>query len=264
MNRLATIRVGREASNGRPRGVFAVLAQDETIDTILSQGERGVGIAERFLLCRETSLLGSRDHTKKGYVDDELLARYAELVNRLVLSDGVVIEASEEAQNFINEQRNIIEPDMGDFGKYSSVVLRGVLGKVDKQTYKIASILHASDNWQKGIGKRIISLATMKKAFNIFMELTQVYIRTSDEKGFGGVESQVDALVDYLQKQATKGRYRIKVRTLLDNTKKTGAWKGQPKQTAHFRGEIMPILAKRNICRYGEEISDLLINPKIV
>jgi len=263
-NRMATIRVSRDASNGRPRGVFSVLAQDETIEAILTQGDRGVGIAERFLLCREPSLLGARDHTKKNIIDDSLLARYAELVNRLVLCDELTITASKEAAKFINEQRNLIEPEMGDYGKYSSVVLRGVLGKVDKQTYKIASILHASENWEKGIVNKVISLKTMKKAFNIFMELTKVYISTSDEKGFGGVESQVDAMVCYLQKQASKGKMRIKTRTLLDNTKKTSAWKGQPKQTSHFRATIMPILTKRNICKYHDEVSDILINPKIV
>ena len=53
MNRLTNIRVSRDISKGRGRGCFAVLAQDETIDAILKQGDRGVGISERFLICRE-------------------------------------------------------------------------------------------------------------------------------------------------------------------------------------------------------------------
>lgn len=263
-NRLSTIRVSRDPSFGRPRGVFAVLAQDETIESILAQGERGVGIAERFLICREKHLLGSRDHMKDFIIDDSLLARYALLVNHLVLCDGKTIFFNAEAELFVRTQKQIIEPDLGDHGKYGNNVMRGVLGKMDKQVYKIASILHASDCFENGITNHKVTLETAKKAFNIYMELTKVYINTSDEKGFNGLKAQVESVIQYLQRHIIKGALKIKTRTLLSNIKNSPSWKGQPKQTSHFAANIMPLLHKQNICRYTElGTADIIINPSI-
>ncbi len=264
-NRLATIRVSREASTGRPRGVFAVLAQDETIESILAQGERGVGIAERFLICKEKNLLGSRNHLEDHFVDTRLTARYATLVNRLVYTDETTLKFNKSAELFIREEKQKIEPELGDFGKYGNNVMRGVLGKMDKQVYKIASILHASENFQDSVSNMTINLKTAKKAFAIYMKLTKVYIDTSDEKGFNGIESQIKSMTDYLQSfSETKRTLKIKFRRLMDNTKNTPAWKGQPKSTAHFRANIMPVLVKRNICKYANgSDTEILINPKL-
>ena len=263
-NRMSTIRVSRDASNGRPRGVFAVLAQDETIESILAQGDRGVGIAERFLICREANLLGTRNHMVDHFIDEEVIAKYSLLVNRLVFASETTLKFNKASEKFIQERKQEIEPELGDFGKYGSTVMRGVMGKMDKQVCKIASILHAAENFQDNLSNTTISLSVTKKAYNVYMKLTNVYINTSDEKGFNGIESQIESIVSYLQGYSEKkGRLKIRVRNLLSNTKNTSAWRGQPKQTAHFRANIMPILHKRNICKYAEDVSEILINPKL-
>lgn len=263
-NRLSTIRVNREASNGRPRGVFAVLAQDETIESILAQGDRGVGIAERFLICREDNLLGKRDHLRDYFVDDALIRNYSVMINKLVFSEEITLKFNKAAEKFIREKKQEIEPELDDLGKYGSNVMRGVLGKMDKQVYKIASILHASENYDGGINSPI-TVSTAKRAFEIYMKLTSVYIDTSDEKGYNGIESQIKATVHALQRHSEKKRsLKIRLRALLDNMKNTSAWKGQPKYTTHFRANIMPILIKRNICKYAKDsVTDILINPKL-
>ena len=260
MNRLGTIRVGRDASFGRPRGVFAVLAQDETVEAILSQGDRGVGVAERFLICRENDLLGQRDHMRTYSVDDTLMARYSSLIHNLVFQDDLTLKLSPDALLFIKTKKQEIEPDLGEHGKYSSNVMRGVLGKMDKQVCKIASIIHAAENFEHRCLLDEIQISSVKKAYNVYMELTKVYINTSDEKGFNGVHSQVEAVIGYFQRCIEKGKSKVNTRTIISSIKNSKPWKGQPKQTSHFAANVMPILVSQNICRYGKG-SDILINP---
>lgn len=263
-NRLSTIRVSRDPSYGRPRGVFAVLAQDETINSILSQGDRGVGIAERFLICREKNKLGTRDHLTKHSIDPLLIVRYSELVHRLVLSDGLCLRLSSTAEQYLKERKQEIEPELGDFGKYANNVMRGVMGKMDKQVCKLSAIIHASEHFEKGITNAKISLETVKKAFHVYMELTKVYISTSEEKGFTGLESQIEACIAYMQKKVSRGILKVRVKTMLDSIKGTSAWKGQPKITTHFSAVVMPELAKRHICKYRKDgISELILNAKL-
>ena len=149
-------------------------------------------------------------------------------------------------------------------GRYSSNVLRGVIGKMDKQVYKLAAILHAAENYGDGVKSRTISKETAIKAHTIYMKLTQIYMDTSDEKGFFGIKSQTNAVVKYLQSYTNGGRLNIKVRTLVDNVKKTRPWKDQKNRTVHFKAMILPELFRRKICDYSDdEAKVLMINPKI-
>ena len=263
MNRLTNIRVSREISKGRARGCFAVLAQDETINAILSQGDRGVGISERFLICREKDLLGSRNHMIDNRVENSLMNQYSNLVHYLVLSDEITLKLSDDAEYFIRQRKQEIEPHMAELGRYSNNVMRGVIGKMDKQVCKIASVLHGAENFSSGVTSTIIEKKTVEKAYYIYSELTKVYMQTADSKGFHGINSQILSIVQYLQSYCEKNVFAIKVRKLLDNTKKTQSWKNQEKSTTHFRAYIMPILTKRKICWYSNDISVIYINPKI-
>jgi len=267
LNKLVNIRVSREISKGRGRGVFSVLAQDETIDAILKQGDRGVGISERFLICRERDLLGSRNHMVDNRVDSVLQNRYSNLIHHCVLARETTIVFSADAELFIREKKQELEPHMAELGKYSNNVMRGVVGKMDKQVAKIASILHASENYENGAIGRTIELHTTQKAYRVWTELTEVYIQTADTKGFHGIESQFRTMVEYLQQYVASkgvGKNFIKLRTLISNTKNTRAWKGQVKSTSHFRAYIMPRLAKQNICYYADdEANTIKINPRL-
>ena len=263
MNRLTNIRVSRDISKGRARGCFAVLAQDETINAILMQGDRGVGISERFLICREKDLLGSRNHMIDNRVNPKLMNQYSNLVHYLVLSDEVTLSLSDDAELFIRERKQDLEPHMGELGKYSNNVMRGVIGKMDKQVCKIASVLHGAENFGSGVSGTTINKKTVEKAYYIYTELTKVYMQTADAKGFHGLNSQVMAIVKYLQSYCEKNVYAIKLRALLDNTKKTQSWKNQEKSTTHFRANIMPLLTKSKICWYSDDANVIYINPKI-
>lgn len=267
MNRLTNIRVSRDISKGRGRGTFAVLAQDETIDAILKQGDRGVGIAERFLICREKDLLGSRNHMIDHRVDSALQNRYSNLIHHCVLARETVMVFSKEAELFIREKKQELEPHMAELGKYSNNVMRGVIGKMDKQVSKISAILHAAENYENGAIGRTIELKTVQKAYRIYLELTDVYIQTADTKGFHGIDSQFKTVVTYLQQYIGGkgiGKNYIKLRSLLDNTKNTRAWKGQTKSNSHFRAVIMPMLTKYNICYYADaDANTLKINPRL-
>ena len=263
MNRLTNIRVSRDISKGRARGCFAVLAQDETINAILTQGDRGVGISERFLICREKDLLGSRDHMIDNRVNPTLINQYSNLVHHLVLSKEITLTLSDDASLFIRQRKQDLEPDMGELGKYSNNVMRGVIGKMDKQVCKIASVLHGAENFSAGVTGTTIEKNTVEKAYYIYTELTKVYMQTADAKGFHGLNSQFVAIVKYLQVYCEKNVFAIKLRTLLDNTKRAKSWKNQEKSTSHFRANIMPMLAKAKICWYSDDASIIYVNPRI-
>ncbi|QGF21262.1 DNA helicase [Citrobacter phage HCF1] len=61
--------------------------------------------------------------------------------------ESVVLKPSRGAMRVLNIARQELEPDLADGGKYSHTMLRGALGKMDKQVIRIASVLHVIRNW---------------------------------------------------------------------------------------------------------------------
>ncbi|WP_459583823.1 hypothetical protein, partial [Enterobacter hormaechei] len=80
-----------------------------------------------------------------------------------------------------------LEPELGDGGKYSHTMLRGAMGKFDKQVMRLASVIHTIRNWQPG-GKRSkkIDTATIDEAIIMFHELSKTYLSSADSSGFAG------------------------------------------------------------------------------
>ena len=264
-NYFSSARITRDSNDGIVKGGFSVIAQDETITAILEQGQRGNGVSERFLLCMEQNLLGTRDLLNYKKQDFKLKQRYAKLIHNIVHSDDIVLKVNDDAMVFLKQKAQDLEPHLADLGKYSDSMLRGFIGKMVKHVVKIASVIHAVDNFEVSIGSVNITKSTTKRAYEIFTELTKLYIQAAEDKGITGDNAQLEALRSYMQRCIAKGQYIIKVSQLLDNVKKQMCFSRQQKLTSHFRGNIMPKTSKMYWCDYDpiKGINYIRINPKL-
>lgn len=260
--RVSIVRSSKEDVSFIATGTIAVIAQDESIKTILEAGESGRGISERFLLMRENTFLGKRDFKKKTRVSDTLLAEYSRMIFNITREAGVVLKFSEESSDLISKYREDLEPSLGNDGEYSNNMMRGFVGKADKQIMKIASILHTMENWRDG-GSRSnhIETNTVKSAIEIFNEYVKSYVAAADDLGFTGVESEYEKIEERLQAYAEKGKLTLTVSQLRSNVKDIKPFTGTPNLTKKLREIILPVLESNNICVTHE--SKIYINPRL-
>ena len=158
-----------------------------------------------------------------------------------------------------------LEPHLADLGMYSDPMLRGFIGKMSKHVIKISCVIHAIDNYKDGITNSLVKKGSVIKAYDIFSELTKLYVNAADEKGFSGENAQLKSAKEYLQRSLSKGHVIIRVSQLLDNIKKAKPWSRQDKITSHFRANIMPKMSKMYWCDYDpiKGINYIRINPKL-
>jgi hypothetical protein len=254
-------RVGRGSNEGNVVGSISVIAQDETITTLLNAGARGNGISERFLLLREPDMLGKRDHTNYQPMDRSLKARYAQLINELVFADDTVFSFSKEATDLIISNKQKIEPHMSDSGKYSSSLLRGVVGKMDKQVTKMASVLHVVEHWKDGEKPTKINGETIAWAIKLYKELIKLYIDAADSNGFVGDKAEMEAVKEQLVKFLKKERQVITISELRDHIKSKQAYKGRTKLSKYIKENVLIRCIDLNLCTIVE--NKIVINPKL-
>lgn len=253
---ISTGRIGRGFKTGRVRGCFAVIAQDETIRSILAAGMRGNGVSERFLLLREGHMLGSRDHNEITKIDYKLKSQYEQLCRNLVLSGKVVFKLSPEALSCIRAYKNHFESGLADGGEYSHALMRGVVGKADKQIIKIACILHAAREWDDG-GKRstIINDYDVISASAIFKKLISAYQSAAQSQGYAGDEAEKRAIIETITTRAEKKGDSISIGQLRDIIKNKTVFRGTSRLTAKLRNKLLPELERENyIVFHGDMI----------
>ena len=146
-------RTSRDGYDGDVVGAVTCFAQPKTIETILQQSD-GSGMAERFLMLSETTLLGTRDHHQKFYPTEYDQNTYNRIIGEIAttaLQDRTNFDElpayrlSKAAWWAIDDFRNEIEPFLADGGKYSTEMLRSMAGKPDMHVMKIATILAILD-----------------------------------------------------------------------------------------------------------------------
>lgn len=243
-------------------GNIAVIAQDESIRAILTAGESGRGISERFLMLREKSFLGKRDHDLDIPINSALLRRYSDLIFNIVREEGVTLTFCQQSKQIINNYRKVLEPDMADNGRYSNNMMRGFVGKADKQIMKIASILHAIENWQNG-GTRSteIQSSTTDVALSIFKDIVNAYVCAADDLGFTGVESEYKKVESKLQDYASKGKLVVSVAQLRSSLKNVKPFANTNNLTAKLKEVLLPFLEESHICMTHN--GKVYINPKL-
>lgn len=258
----SSARVTRKKASGFVRGCLCVLAQDETIQTILDEGMRGNGVSERVLIMREENMLGKRDHFKHTPADSQVKMEYMKLVRDLVFAEKTVFKFSDEASEFIKSKKQDLEYMLSDGQRYSSNMLRGSMGKMDKQVMKISCVLHVVENMKNGSCPITISKSTVEWAYYIFSELAKMYESAAEAKGFAGDKAEIIACLKALQNRKDKGLYKVSLRQLRDNIKNVKVFSSRKGLTVFLRENIIPKLQKLNYCIYkSDEV--ILINPLV-
>lgn len=258
-----TGRISREGGVGTVRGVFAILAQDEAIRGMIENGLRGNGALERFLMVREKPTLGTRNHSIYTPVPYELKQLYEETVTNLVRQQNpVCFELSKEAQEYIAYLKNDYEPHLADGGKYSHALLRGAIGKLDKNVIKIACILHGFENW-KPSGKRLktIQLEQVMQAHHVYKQLIQAYETTAQSQGYMGAQTEMSKVIDAIQRQIDRKKTSIPLRNLRDLLKSHPVFAGMPKLTEHLKTKVLPDLEAANYVVFHQ--NTVYFNPSL-
>ncbi len=262
-------RVTRKSLQGQVKGCIAVIAQDEVIDSILASGsQRTNGLNERFLLLREPTMLGKRDFDRPFQrIDPKLKEGYRKLVFNLVNRANTVLKFSDEAMEYIMMSRAIEEPNLADGGRYSHSLLRGTVGKMDKQVMKMSCVLHAVKEFCDGGGQsEVIDQETVMDAYLICQDLIKIYIYSVDSLGYSGEMSEISCLRDYFQRQLEKkphlrGIGSLTLQSLRSAIKDHKVFKGKPKLTDHLRDALLPSCEKAGLCVFHDD--RVFINPKI-
>ncbi len=260
-------RASRSAKAGHVWGTIAVIAQDESIDTILEAGKLGRGIPERILVMRERNLLGTRIFTN-GYtpVDKELKQWYSDLVRNLVNEQPTNLEFNDDARTLVNEYRAKIEGDLADGGQYSNTMLRGALGKADKQICRLACIYHLANEWAPGGKKRTkISPHTVCVAIEMFDQFKQSYVDVTTGSGVAGnmaLMFETAKVLRELRDEKKKGSvFGINVLRQSSAFRRKGSiFSNTPELTDLLRSTILPALHDQGVIVFDGD-KNIAINP---
>lgn len=253
-------------------GVISVIAQDETLNAIMQAGSRGIGVSERFLLVREESFLGRRNfvdsegNSTYKPVDKGLIAEYYKMVHNIMSEVDVKLGVSPQAMRYLNKARQEMEPHLADGGKYSHTMLRGALGKFDKQAIRIAAVLHTIRNWMDVKGNaskhRVIDLDTMQEAVMMFHELSKTYLSSASSAGHAGDVAEMNRLVEILIKMGRNGKGVINTRSLFESARKVKPFEGQQGVMKRITDALLPMLEDKNYCcLIGDKV---YVNPHLL
>lgn len=257
-----TRRVGRKGFSGYAKSTISVIAQEDSIDTILAAGASGRGLTERFLLLFENSMLGHRDHFKKTHIDKSLFNRYESMIENVVREDDVELHFSDSANLVIKNYVASVEPELRDDGAFSNALLTGFMGKADKHIRKLASVLHVSEAWQDG-GSRsnVIEEDCALWAMGVFDELSKTFIAASDNLGYVGKKSEVEKLRVVFTQMAEKGKLKTTVSAIRDKVKNSRPFKGSRNLQRKLKNDCLPVLESHSYIIVNG--NDIHINPRL-
>lgn len=202
-------RITRSGFSGLVHGSFLCIAQDGSINTILTQSQ-STGLAERFILYVEPNMLGERNfttheavtHESEVYAYEEAIVRLVNKIDELpnkapALKDLRVLKLSDSSWLEIRKFRDSMEPLIADGAKYSHSIMRGFVGKLDIQVMKIAATLHGSfhalesesGNIPETISSHWVNLAL--KMFFVCIERVYLLLHEMEIIGLSAQESSI-------------------------------------------------------------------------
>ncbi len=256
-------RIGRETKSGKLRGSVCILAQDESIKTILEAGLSGRGISERILMVREENMLGKRKHTaSRDGIDAKLRYRYKTMIDSLVKAEDTTLVFDYSANEIISDVKNSLENTLGDGAENSHSMMRGFVGKADKHICKIASVLHGIKEWDESGSQSItVSPETMMEAVRLFYEFMKSYISASDSQGYIGSMTQISQVNAALSNSCKKGILRLTYKQLRDSIKNLRSMEGVSMLTEQIKNNWLPAMRDQGVCVFDEKY--IYINPKI-
>lgn len=266
---VGTARIGRGLSSGNILGNISVIAQDESIESILSAGERGNGLTERFLMLREPPMIGQRKHwdyenDRPAYepVAAELKAEYARFVHAVIEAGQIKLKLSKMAQKMLAMHRDRWEENFRDGGKWEHALLRGAMGKADKHITRLAAIFHVADNWNDG-GKRSFTIndESMSRAIAVYEALTKTFTDAVESRGYAGEKSEIELISERLRKQIQQKRDVVTVKWLYDSLKKVKPFSGIPQLYARLKDVVLPGMECAGYCVVSK--GKVYISPRL-
>jgi hypothetical protein len=197
---VSSCRVTREGYHGNVIGGCVLFAQSGSVEKVLS-ASNGTGLAERFLMLCEPHNLGSRDHFKKVYVNEELSDEFS---NRCMFAEAIYttpiqrndllnLHPTEQGYNLIKKYRQSIEPSLADGGEYSHLALRGAGSKIDMQILKIAANLHLLS--REDDSNPVIPDGIIQSSIHIANTLLESSLAICRAKGLIGDRAEYDAIL---------------------------------------------------------------------
>lgn len=257
-------RITRNTKEGLVYGSVAIIAQQEAIKSLLEAGQSGRGISERMLLMNERPMLGTRDFSSYTPMCKALREEYRQLVHNVILETELqTLSIDADSIKAIRKYRQVLEPKLADGNEYSNSMLRGAMGKADKQIIKIACLLHISEQWKGVHPKRtlVVKKNHVEAAIKIFDEFSKTYVQAADKLGFAGTESELKACVESLTSMIARRRYKTNPRGIRDSIKNKAAFQNVPNLTALIREKLIPMLSRANVINTSGD--DVWINPKL-
>jgi hypothetical protein len=259
----SSARVTRNGFEGEIYGSVSVLAQDESIDTILRIGQdSGRGISERFLLIREPNLFGSRKSSARKKTEPALIDEFNQTAENIVREISKVLTFSSKAFAMVNKLTDELDDKMSDGREFSSSMIRGAAGKADKQVYKLASIMHIAEDWRpSGRRRPVVDDKHVKNGIAIFMELLKTYLSAADDMRISGLNTEIAFVAEKCAELAKRKTFKLTTARLRDEVRNRGPLKGVSGLTAKLKDEYLPKLqALGYVCEHNGTI---YINPKL-
>lgn len=265
---VATVRIGRESKPFYARGAISVLAQNEAVTAILQAGQNGNGLTERFLVIQEDNMLGKRKFIDENGnllytpVDNGLIARYSNMVYAMVNGPAVKLKLSPAAAKMIAMQRQIFEPKLDNNAQYGSNLLRGVMGKMDKQICKIAAVLHAVEEWQQGGSQSsVIGEKPVAWAIEIFDMLSKTFIDAAQAEGYAGSDAEASKVLEKIIHFASSGKV-VSFSKLYNSLRNIIPFKGAEGVSVKLREQILPELEEAGYIVFHNK--NIHVNPKVL
>ena len=238
-------RITRSGYSGFVHGSFLCIAQDGSINTILSQSQ-STGLAERFILYVEPNMLGERNftthqpitHESDVFTYEEAIARIVNKIDELpnkapALKELNILRLSERSWLEIRKFRDSMEPLIADGAKYSNSIMRGFVGKLDIHVMKLSATLHGSFHaLESGKIPETISFHWVKLALKMFFVCIERVYQLLHDMDIIGLTAQEESVLQLFQsknrplnmREITQSR--IKVRPFKDmSSNKTEAVK---------------------------------------
>lgn len=237
----SSARITRNGYEGYVSGAVTVIAQRGTIETILERSD-GTGIAERFIMLAEPTLLGYRDHlTPRAQPSMELKVSYSNAMESLVnlygsTRDNGSVKYEDLTKLFlgaadwhkINLEKQALEPTMRDGGKYSHEMLRGTVGKFDQRVMKVAANLHVVETLMAKSGVEVpkqISSSHVDTAIHLTKLTIDCLFKSMIDKGIIGMSAEEEVVYSVVSKRGSNG---ILWSELYNSTKGLQPFKSYP------------------------------------
>lgn len=262
-------RQSRDGFRGYVRGAFVVLAQDVSINAIIKAGEEGEGISERVLALEEETLLGKRKHEKKRAINKELKQQYADFCHWIIgdpkaATEKIILDLEEDAEDYIIGIKNKFEHLMADGGRYSSNMLRGFVGKADKQIIKLAAVLTVARSFQEN--KPInspISFYEIERAESIFDVLLRTILKITEDRGITGANAEIEAAKKYCTTFVENKTVGLSVQRFREKIRGCSIFRTNRNLSKRLEEEVLPMLEALNYCVWDREKKWLHLNPRL-